>query len=151
MLLPQFPSTFLQIQKWMPPYCTAYDNFCANWDSLCDHLRDVHLEDVFKLGGSAGTEFCEWVQVRIDVYIPHHKYQVKLHSSPSFSAACAAVIAHRNHVHCLYKQNKFSASKVTFRQASNCCKKVLDAAKLATANKTKEASNPWKLGSCDFW
>ena len=103
MLLPQFPSTFLQIQKWMPPYCTAYDNFCANWDSLCDHLRDVHLEDVFKLGGSAGTEFCEWVQVRIDVYIPHHKYQVKLHSSPSFSAARAAVIAHRNHVYCLYE------------------------------------------------
>ena len=42
------------------------------------------------------SEFCEWFQVAIDVYIPHHKYQVKPHSFPWFSAACTAVIAHRN-------------------------------------------------------
>ena len=53
---------------------------------------------VFKLGGSAAaSEFCEWVQVGIDVYIPHGKYQVKPHSSPWFSTACAAAIVHRNH------------------------------------------------------
>ena len=23
-------------------YCIAYDYSCADWDSLCDHLRDVH-------------------------------------------------------------------------------------------------------------
>ena len=34
--------------------------------------------------------------------------------------------------------NKSSASKVTFRQATNCCKNVLEAVKLACANKTKE-------------
>ena len=33
----------------------------------------------------------------MDVYILHCKYQVELHSSPWFSAACAATIVHRNH------------------------------------------------------
>ena len=45
---------------------------------------------------------------------------------------------HRNHFFHLYQHNKSSASKVKFRQASNHCKKVLEAAKLAYANKTKE-------------
>ena len=54
-----------------------------DWDGLHDHLRDFPWEDIFKLSASApNSEFCEWVQVGIDVYIPHHKYQVKPHSSP---------------------------------------------------------------------
>ena len=74
-------------------HCKAYDYSCSDWDGLHDHLRDVPWEDIFKLGASAAvSEFCEWVQVGIDVYIPHRKYQVKLHSSPWFSAACAASI-----------------------------------------------------------
>ena len=53
----------------------AYDYSCADWDGLRDHLRDVPWEDIFKLGASAAaTEFCEWVQVGIDVYSPHRKY-----------------------------------------------------------------------------
>ena len=90
-----FPSD----SKQDPPFrCKAYDYFHANWDGLRDHLRDVSWEDIFKLGASAAaSEFCEWVQVGIDVYIPHRKYQVKPHSSPWFSAACAAAIVHRNH------------------------------------------------------
>ena len=56
----------------------AYDYSGADWDSLCDHLRDVPWEDIFKLDAStAASELCDWVQVRIDVYIPHRKYQVK--------------------------------------------------------------------------
>ena len=71
-----------------PFHCMAYDYSRADWDGLCDHLRDVPLEDIFKLSTSAAaSEFCEWVQVGIDVNIPHHKYQVKPHSSPWFSAA----------------------------------------------------------------
>ena len=32
------------------------------------------------LGASAAaTEFCDWVQFQIDVYIPHRKYQIKPH------------------------------------------------------------------------
>ena len=51
----------------------------------------------------------------------------------------------------LYQQNKSSESKVKFRQASNYCKRVLEAVKLAYANKTKEFINSQKLGSWDFW
>ena len=51
----------------------------------------------------------------------------------------------------MYQQNKSSESKVKFRQASNRCKRVLEAAKLAYANKTKESIAPHKLGSRDFW
>ena len=81
------------------------------------------------------------------MYIYHiRKYQVKPHSSPWFSAACAAVIVHRNHVFCLYQREKSSDSKVKFRQASNRCKRVLEAAKLAYANKTKESITSQKLG-----
>ena len=53
---------------------------CADWDDLQNHMRDVPLEDIFKVGASAAaSEFCEWVQVEIYVYIPHRKYQVKPH------------------------------------------------------------------------
>ena len=47
------------------------DNYsCGDWDGLCDHIRDTLLEDIFKLSASATpSESCEWVQVRIDVYI----------------------------------------------------------------------------------
>ena len=37
----------------------AYDYPRADWDGLCDHLRDVPWEDIFKLGVSAAHEFCE--------------------------------------------------------------------------------------------
>ena len=73
-------------------HCIVYDYSCADWNGLCDHLRDVPWEDIFKLSASAAaSEFCEWVQVGIDVYIPHCKYQDKPHSSLWFSAACAFV------------------------------------------------------------
>ena len=64
------------------------------------------------------------------MYIYHRKYQVKPHSSSWFSAVCGAAIVHRNHFR-LYQREKSSDSKVKFRQASNCCKEVLEAAKLA--------------------
>ena len=76
-----------------PSHRIAYDYSHANWDGLHDHLREVPWEDIFKLGASAtAREFCEWVQVGIDVYIPYKKYQVKPHSSPWFSASCAPAI-----------------------------------------------------------
>ena len=139
-------------QQGSPFHCIAYDYSCAVWDGLRDHLRDVPWEDIFKLGASAAaSEFREWVQVGIDVYIPHRKYQVKPHSSPWFSAACAAAIVHRNQFFRLYQTEKPCDSKVQFRQASNCCKRVLEAAKLAPTNKTKESITSQKLGSRDIW
>ena len=86
-----------------------------------------------------------------DLYIPHRKYQVKPHSAPWFSASCAAAIVHRNHYFRLHQKDKSSDSKVKFRGASNRCKRVLKAAKLAYANKTEESITSQKLGSLDFW
>ena len=101
-----------------------------------------------KLSASAdASESCERVRVGIDVYIPHRKYQVKPHSFPWFSAACAAAIVHRNHFFRLYQQNKSSESKVKFRQAGNCCKRVPEAAKLALANKPIESNTFQKRAS----
>ena len=135
-----------------PFHHLASDYSRADWDGLRDHLRDVPWEDIFKLGASAAaSEFCEWVQVGINVHISHRKYQVKCNSSPWFSAACAAAIVHSNHFFCLYQQKKPSESKVKFRQASNRCKRVLEAAKLTYATKTKGSITSQKLGSWDFW
>ena len=53
------------------------------------------------------------------------------------SAACADAVTHRNIFYRLYQQNKSSESKVKFRQPGNHCKRVVEAAKLAYANKTK--------------
>ena len=115
-------------------------------------IWDVPREGIFKLGASpAASGFFEWVQVGIDMYIPHRNYQVRPHWSPWFSGACAAAIVHRDHLFCLHKKDKSSDSKVKFRQARNRCKRVLEAAKLEYANKTKESISSQKLGSQDFW
>ena len=85
----------------------AYDYSRADRNDLRDHLRDIPSENIFKLSASpVATEFYEWVLIRSDVYIPHRKYQVKLHSSSLFSAACAAAINHKNHLFRLHQQNK---------------------------------------------
>ena len=130
-----FPSNS---QREAPFHRIAYDYSRADWDGLRDHLRDVPWEDIFKLGASAtASEFCECVHLGTGLYIPHRKYQVKPHSSPWFSAACAAAIVHSNHFFRLQQREK--SSKVKFRQAGNRCKRLLEAAKLAYANKTKES------------
>ena len=64
----------------VPFHGTAYEYSCTDWECIYDHLRDVRWGAIVKLSASAaGTEFCEWLQVGIDVYIPHCKYQVKPH------------------------------------------------------------------------
>ena len=73
--------------------------------------------------------------------MPHRKYQVKPHSSPWFSAVWAAAIVPRNSFFFLYQKDKSSDFKVKFRQASNHCKRVLEAAKLPYANKTESITS----------
>ena len=68
-----------------------------------------------------------------------------------FNYLCCCHIVHKNHVFRLYQQNKSSESRVKFRQASNCYKRVLEAAKLAYATKTNKSIISQKLGSRDFW
>ena len=108
-------------------------SFIVRWPTL-----------IYSPASAAASKFCEWIQVGIDVCIPHCKYHVKPHSSVWFSSYA---IVHRNHFFCLYQKNKSSESK----QASNHCKRVLEAAKLAYANKTKESITSQNLGSQDFW
>ena len=113
MWLSQFPLTFSQTQNKMP---ISLHSLClfffVDWDSLCDPLRDVPWKDITKLSASAAASaFSEWIQIVIPVYIPHHKYQIKLY--------------------CLYQQYKSSESKANFRQASKCCKSIIEPAKLA--------------------
>ena len=111
-------------------------------------MRDVLWENIFKLSASAAaSEFCVWVQVGIDVYIHHCKYQLKPHLSPWFSAACTAAIVYRNPFVHLHQQSKSSESKVKFKQASNHCKRVVEVAKIAYSNKTKDSITSQKLGS----
>ena len=133
--------------KWGALFHHVAQNYSyGDWGSLCDPLRDVPCEHIFKLTASASaSEFYNRVQVGINVCIPHCKYCIKLHSSSWFLAACTAVIVHRNHFFCLYQQNISSESKGDIRQASNCCKRVLEAAKLACANETKSPSLPRNL------
>ena len=46
-------------QRETPFHRIAYDYSRADWDGLCNHLRDVPWEDIFKLGTSAAaSEFC---------------------------------------------------------------------------------------------
>ena len=165
-----FYNGFSSIGKFWPCCCLSFHWLSIKFTIGCPHfiallmtilvligtifviMWDVPWKDIFKLSASAATtEFCEWVQVGIDLYIPHRKYQVKLHLSPWFSAACDATIVHRNHFFHLYQKDKSSDSKVKFRQASNRCKRVLEAAKLAYATKTKESLTSHKLGSRYFW
>ena len=73
MLLSQFSLNFDHIHNGKPRFHRiAYDYSHPDWDGLLNHLRDVPWEDIFKLNASpTAREFCESVQVRIDVYIPH--------------------------------------------------------------------------------
>ena len=51
-------------QRDVPFHLIAYDYSCADWDGLCDHLRDVPWKDIFKLGASAAaSEICDWVSL----------------------------------------------------------------------------------------
>ena len=121
----------------------AYDYFHADWDGL---LRDAQWKYTFKLSACAATsEFCQWVQIVINVYIPHRKDQAKPHSSTWFSAACAAAIVHKSYFFRLYQQNKSLESNVKLKQASNRYKRVLEAAKFDMLLKQKSIYFPGTL------
>ena len=85
------------------------------------------------------------------LYRSPSSYLVKPHSFLWFSGAFVAAKVHRNHFFCFYQQNKSYESKLKFKQAVNRCKRILEAIKLAYANKTKESITSQKLGSLDFW
>ena len=120
----------------------ASDYSHADWDGLRDHLRDILWDDTFKLSASAVTEFCECgfrLELMYTLLIANIRSSLThLHSFQLL----VLLPLFREIFFCLYQQNKSSESKAKFRQATNRCKKVLEAAKLACANKTKESCFP---------
>ena len=49
-----FPSNL----QWDTPFpCIVYNYSSADWDGLCDHLRNVPWEDIFKLSASDAANF----------------------------------------------------------------------------------------------
>ena len=134
MLMSQFSITSRQTQNMMP------------------HLI-ASLKTIFMLIGMVLVIIWEMfpkmislTSVLLHLFIPHRKYQVKPHSSPWFSAAFAAAIINSNHCFHLHQQNKSSESKVKFRQARNYWKRVLEAAKPTSANKTLHFPETRPLG-----
>ena len=73
MLLSQFPLTFQQIQNRMPCFIAQLMAILV-LIGIIFVIRDVPWEDSFKLSTSAAaSEFCEWLQVVIEVCISHCK------------------------------------------------------------------------------
>ena len=111
-----FPNSSLYSAVVFPPWCNydhvfvsvyidfwcsfsshSFWSFLALWDGSPDHLRVVPCEEFY------ASEFYKWLQVGIEVYIYHRKYQVKPHSFQCFSAACTITIAHKNLFFLLYQ------------------------------------------------
>ena len=67
-----------------------------------------------------------------------------------FRSLCCCYSSQKLLFFCLYQQNKSSESKVKFRQASNHCKMVLEAAKLPYATKPKCPLLPRNLALKNF-
>ena len=88
--------------------CTVFSIYHANWDCLHDYLGDASCEDILKIAAYVDVLCLDWVQGGTDIYIIYHKYLVKLHSFLWFSAACAAVKAHKKLIaHKLIKMTSF--------------------------------------------
>ena len=88
--------------------CTVFSLYHANWDCPHDYLGDASCEDILKIAAYVDVLCLDWVQGGTDIYIIYHKYLVKLHSFLWFSAACAAVKAHKKLIaHKLIKMTSF--------------------------------------------
>ena len=109
MLLSQFHLLSNKLKTGCPISSHAYSH--ANWDGLCDHLRDVPWQDIFKLNASAAVvNFLSGFRLEL-MYISLI-ISIKSNLTHLHGFACAAVIVHRNHFFWLYQQNKSSEFKV---------------------------------------
>ena len=135
-----------------PYHRTVYSYDRGDWDSFRDFLRDVPWPEVFKLDGEkCAVEVSSWITAGINGFIPSRKFQQKPHSTPWFSPACAAAIAHRNHFYKVFQREQSVVSKRRFRQAANECKRVIESAKAQYVQRTRERIASQKTGSRDFW
>ena len=77
---------FPPLRKSDNVFGSVFIDFLSNsqWEAPFDHIGLITpvfmiIRELFH-GRISARKFCEWVQVGIDVYIPHCKYQVKRHS-----------------------------------------------------------------------
>ena len=131
----------------VPFHWIAHDYSHADWDCL------VIIREVFHVRISLNSVLLLLLMNFVSGFRLELMYTsliVSIRSKPLiswFSAACAVAITHRNHFFRLYKEKRSPESKVKFRQASNCSKRVLEAVKHAYTTKTKESITSQKLGS----
>jgi len=76
---------------------------------------------------------------------------VKTHSSPWFSPAIAAAIAHRNHYFHIFQRNSSGENRLLFTRARNDCKRVNEDAKRSYQNQVHDRFVFDTIGSPDFW
>ena len=75
-----------------PYYCNVYSFNNAGWDGFRDY-RDVPWLDIFGHNvNQAGKKISDWIQIGIDCFIPHRKYQMKPDSLPWFTPSAIAHI-----------------------------------------------------------
>ena len=135
-----------------PYHRTSYNYHQADWDSFRDFLRDDPWDNIFSLSADDSVfEVNSWLQAGMDAFISWQRFQVKPHSSPWFSPACAAAISHRNYYFHLYHRNCSPDNKRLFNVARNRCKKVLNDTKTRYSEAIKSRISSQKLGSRDFW
>jgi len=135
-----------------PYHRTLFSYERADWDGFRDLLRDVPWNKIFQKNVSAAaSEVISWLEAGIDAFVPKRKYQVKPHSSPWFSPACSAAIAHRNHYYHAYQRDNSLENHRLFIRARNCCKSVIRQAKSDYAGRVHERIASQRVGSRDFW
>lgn len=135
-----------------PSHHTTLDYVHTGWDGLFDDLRAVPMEVISDLHAFvAASKFCMLVQAGLVIHIYHCKCHPKPYSSLWFFHSYGAAIHLCNYFFSLFQQNLSSVSEGKFRQAGNHYKIVLEARKLAYANKTYKSRYTQTLGSCEFW
>ena len=135
-----------------PVHRTLYSYHQGDWDSFRDFLRDIPWNVVFDLQAEAcAREIVSWLKAGIDAFVPSRKFQVKPHSSPWFSPACAAAIAHRNHYFHIFQRSDTDDNKRLFATARNNCKRVIHDAKSEYERNVHDRLTSQKIGSRDFW
>ena len=113
-------------------------------------IRTVFIWDCLICASAADSEFCNWVQIGIDLYISYRKYQVKPHSSPWFSFAFMLLpqFIEITFFVCTNRINllnlKYSLDRLVIIAKGFLKLPIL-------AYKTKESITSQKIGSWDFW
>ena len=135
-----------------PTHRTLFSYSRGNWDAFRDFLRDAPWSDICKRNADEfALELTSWISAGIDAFIPSRKFQVKPHSSPWFSPACAAAIAHRNHFFHLYQQHPSPGNRKLFVTARNQCKYIIRDAKAAYQERIRTRISAQRVGSREFW